>query len=55
MVAVSSHVVPTTKRRREEAKSTRSKVVIISTRITRSKVVTKGTRIKKKPRHFVDD
>jgi hypothetical protein len=49
--------VPTTKRRREEAmstRSTRSKVVARSTRITRSKVAARSPRIKKKPRRFVD-
>ncbi|KAM0915986.1 hypothetical protein ACQ4PT_010462 [Festuca glaucescens] len=60
VVAVSSEVVkvPTTKRRREEAMSTRgtrSKVVAMSTRVTRSKVVARSTRTKKKPQRFVDD
>lgn len=43
--------VPTTKRRREEAVSTRmtrSKMVAGSTRITRSKVVARSTRSTKK-------
>ncbi|KAM0920762.1 hypothetical protein ACQ4PT_007324 [Festuca glaucescens] len=72
VVAVSSKVVkvPTTKRRRKEAMSTRitrskvvamstritkSKVVAMSTRITRSKVVARSTRTKKKPQRFVHD
>ncbi|KAM0863668.1 hypothetical protein ACQ4PT_044427 [Festuca glaucescens] len=60
VVAVSSEVVkvPTTKRRRKEAMSTRitrSKVVAMSTRITRSKVVARSTRTKKKPQRFVHD
>jgi hypothetical protein len=48
VVAVSSEVVkvPTTKRRRKEA---------MSTRITRSKVVARSARTKKKPQRFVDD
>ncbi|KAK1651370.1 hypothetical protein QYE76_069175 [Lolium multiflorum] len=48
VVAVSSEVVkvPTTKRRRKEA---------MSTRITRSKVVARSARTKKKPQCFVDD
>ncbi|KAM0884561.1 hypothetical protein ACQ4PT_030890 [Festuca glaucescens] len=60
VVAVSSEVVkvPTTKRRRKEAMSTRitrSKVVAMSTRITRSKVVARSTRTKKKSQCFVHD
>ncbi|KAM0837613.1 hypothetical protein ACQ4PT_061525 [Festuca glaucescens] len=60
VVAVSSEVVkvPTTKRRRKEAMSTRitrSKVVAMSTRITRSKVVARSTMTKKKPQRFVQD
>ncbi|KAM0837975.1 hypothetical protein ACQ4PT_061289 [Festuca glaucescens] len=60
VVAVSSEVVkvPTTKRRRKEAMSTRitrSKVVAMSTRITRSKVVARSTRTKKKSQRFVHD
>ncbi|XP_071681905.1 uncharacterized protein [Lolium perenne] len=48
VVAVSSEVVkvPTTKRRRKEA---------MSTRITRSKVVARSARTKKKPQRFVDE
>ncbi|KAM0886751.1 hypothetical protein ACQ4PT_029493 [Festuca glaucescens] len=60
VVEVSSEVVkvPTTKRRRKEAMSTRitrSKVVEMSTRITRSKVVARSTRTKKKSQRFVHD
>jgi hypothetical protein len=57
MVAVSSEVldVPTTKRRRVEEKTTKSKVVPMSTRIKMSKVVARSTRIQKKPLRFGDD
>ncbi|KAM0893020.1 hypothetical protein ACQ4PT_025377 [Festuca glaucescens] len=67
-VVVSKNKVkaPTTKRRREEAMSTRSKVDArstritrskvdaTSTRITRSKVDARSTRIKTKPRRFLE-